>query len=1101
MAQIITIPFFGFKLKFTSGGNLFTPMMYQELVFADSTIRKMASGFRNVFQSKVIDKGGYNEIINQFVEGSFFHGTVAVPFKASKDGISYPDFELEYKYFFHKTEKGIWAIVPVLGVEVYSDTDTELEKTLIDTIRLEFVRKKRLASVQNIVETIWYDTVELLQDDINLKYHTLSELEKLQEKKAEEILPKVAKSLSVSRRVLFGMEKEFDRLIRAMKGKFGKNILLVGKSGVGKTTLIWELARQRKNFNISAEIWESTASTMIKELTTDVGWQENLAYLCKDLNKRGDVLFIRNLMELFEVGQYEGNSVSMAQYLRPYLVKGEISIISECTEEELAQIDLKSPNYSSLFNVIRIEEPRKKLEKIILDKVNDIAHSKNMEIDVEAVKETLRLNKRYTPYSGFPGKPIRFLESIILGNKKKRSKEESEDIFIGGKEVIRYFCEETGMPQFMVDPELPMNPKKIRVGFKGDLFGQDHCIDAVVDVLASVKTALTREGKPIASFLFVGPTGVGKTEMAKILADFMFGGRNKIIRFDMSEFSDPYSVSRLTGMGYHSDGLLTAAVRREPFAVVLFDEIEKADSSFYDLLLQVLGEGRLTDSQGKLVNFCSTIIIMTSNIGAASLQGNRIGWSSEIDTEDINNHFVSAVEKHFRPEMFNRIDRILPFSPLGRDTMRFVVEREMDLFRKREGIKFRKMTLDIKEEVLDHISEKGYDPQYGARYLQRSMREELVTPLAKRLNGEALDQLEVTIGLESDEINIELKADAMKLELMLEELQRDNSADMTSDFRRNIYALQEGNVYVKMLSELDMLENKKKKKGEKFWKNAKNGADYTYYLEVKQKTERITREIEEKEMELSLAIMDLKPYRPTIIDEIKDWEKKYAQLKLDLFVKVNSEYNKCFIALMGKDPEWLFEFYMPMIREKNYIIEKAATMWFSDEYFNKKTLKKVKEEVSGGWKDVEKMLPCEDYEPLIFNPDDPKRFEFGKKRKGVFIGILLKVVGPASFLFFNPERGRVDHINEKKQKTSFFVDVGTNEAVYPRDIHRKEYFSKTVPKARRIIEPYRIKDNNLKLDRDLPKGNHRQFIGKQLEKLFTQRLDAELMGEDFSSNN
>ena len=193
-------------------------------------------------------------------------------------------------------------------------------------------------------------------------------------------------------------------------------------------------------------------------------------------------------MELFEVGQYEGNNVSMAEYLRPYLTNGEITVISECTDEELAPIELTSPTYSSLFNVIRVEEPKDDLEDIILKKVNDIALSTKIKIDEEAVKETIRLNKRYTPYSGFPGKPIRFLESIIINHKKgKKPEEQTEEM--GRSQVMQYFSEETGMPLFMVDPDVPMKPLEIKAEFKKNLFGQDHCIDAVVDVFATVKAA------------------------------------------------------------------------------------------------------------------------------------------------------------------------------------------------------------------------------------------------------------------------------------------------------------------------------------------------------------------------------------------------------------------------------------------------------------------------------------------------------------------------------------------------------------------------------------------------------------------------------------
>ena len=401
---------------------------------------------------------------------------------------------------------------------------------------------------------------------------------------------------------------------------------------------------------------------MIKELTGNTGWQDGLAILCKELAKTKDVLFVRNFMELFEVGQYEGNSVSMADYMRSFIGRGEVTLISECTEEEMARIELRSPNYLSFFQIIRLEAPRKNLAAIIVQKVQDLARNRRINIDTEAIRETLRLNRRFTPYAGLPGKPIRFLESILINQKAGDRKEKNRTL--DRSEVLQYFCEETGMPLFMVDPEIPMNPTQIKQDFNNNVFGQERAVNSIVDLLAAVKTALTKTGKPIASLLFVGPTGVGKTELAKVLAQFMFGNRDRMVRFDMSEYADPYSVMRLTGLSYGADGLLTAAIRRAPFCVLLFDEIEKAHPNFFDLLLQILSEGRLTDSSGKLVNFCSTIIIMTSNIGAGNLQGNRISLTQSIDNEAVTTHFMSAVQQFFRPELVGRIDEVIPFVTL-----------------------------------------------------------------------------------------------------------------------------------------------------------------------------------------------------------------------------------------------------------------------------------------------------------------------------------------------------------------------------------------------------------------------------------------------------
>ncbi|MEM8908430.1 MAG: AAA family ATPase, partial [Bacteroidota bacterium] len=837
---------------------------------------------------------------------------IRVPFKAAKDKISYPDFELEFEFYWRQLTTGFWGVVPVLGVESFAKEGAELEPRLMEAVRLEFTRHRRLQHVQRIVAAIWYDSIELQRQDLELSIPTPKDLENQEEEAHEPLLPKVAEVLTVNRRMVFGRKQELDQLIRAVKTSFNRNVLLVGPSGVGKTALIWEMVRQQKKRKIEGKVWETTASTLVKELTAETGWEDNLAFLCRELAPKNDFLFIRNLLELFEVGQYEGNSMSMAEYLMGFIRRGEINILSECTEEELARIELRSPNFLSLFQLIRLEEPREDLEEIIINKVNDLAKQQQMTLEQSAIEETIRLNRRFTPYAGFPGKPIRFLESILITQKQSWRKQKTKaERRISRAHMIQSFCEETGMPLFMVDPDIAMEPAQIKASFNQQVFGQEKAVEGVVNLLASVKTALTRSGKPIASFLFVGPTGVGKTELAKQLAAFTFGHKDRMIRFDMSEYSTPYAVGRLIGESYFSEGLLTAAVRRTPFCLLLFDEIEKADSGFYDLLLQILGEGRLTDSRGRLVNFCSTIIIMTSNIGAGNLQANRISWNQEVDTAEVSLHFMSAVQKHFRPELFNRIDQIIPFEPLGRATVRFVVEREIELFKKREGIRFRRMDLNIEPQVLDFLGERGYDHKYGARQLQRTVRELLIIPLSRSLNVEDFDdQLLINISMVDGAISVQVEADPLGLELLLEELDKINYADYASELRRQIYRLQEGHFYVRLLSEIDILEREKSQLKERFFLDKKRGERYAYYLQIQEKVAQLGKVIEEYESDLALATMALKPYKTSLVEELKAWEKRFFELKLEIYSRRYPASSQAKVGLYGSQIRRILDFYL-----------------------------------------------------------------------------------------------------------------------------------------------------------------------------------------------
>ncbi len=561
----------------------------------------------------------------------------------------------------------------------------------------------------------------------------------------------------------YGREAEVTKVFESLSAR--RSLMLLGPADVGKTAILHEVISRvvRRHAPPALERLKllaiSTGAVMVG--TKWLGeWQTRLGNLLDNFKKSKNlVLYFEDMWALPDAGRSSDSTDGFATFIRPYLERNDVVIVGESTPESYhysntygARALADDQSLMKYITVIQIEEPGRDDTKRILGAVaGDLQRKHKVTIEATALERALELTRRFMPYQAFPGKATHLLSEAAQGRPERQhdrppaSPATVGESLITSDAVSATFSRLTGLPEKIISDTIPLSQEEIRAYFDERVVGQEEAVNAVLDVVTLVKAELNDPGRPLGVLFFVGPTGVGKTELAKTLAEYLFGSKEKLIRLDMSEYKTPMSVPDLLSQ-------LTSRQRRQSFSVLLLDEIEKASPFVFDLFLQVFDDARLTDASGRSVDLHNTIIIMTSNIGTDSSQSHAIGFLDPPEQAETRARSVQkSVEEYFRPEFINRLDKIVVFQPLGLDEMRRIARRELGKALLREGVLRRNILLDFREEVLDVLLARGFSAAYGARPLQRAIKELVLLPLARRIaqqpsTGEQLLELCVVDG-------------------------------------------------------------------------------------------------------------------------------------------------------------------------------------------------------------------------------------------------------------------------------------------------------------------------------------------------------------------
>ncbi|HNN05615.1 MAG TPA: AAA family ATPase [Leptospiraceae bacterium] len=791
---------------------------------------------------------------------------ITVSMSKSDSAMIYDDYIMKFDiYYWTVFDRKIRGKTVFPSVQSVASSKAELLSKLQNSLKLKLSMNGISDSLSLLIPYISAERTEFVSGKIKLKL--LQNEDK--EKEKENLAVKILEPVSFSKGSLFGMEEEWDEISEVFSLEKPESFLAVGPRGCGKTKLITEFIKSFTDKNDEAVFFRQTsAPALIQNLTEGSGWESRLGELAKDMHSMNAVLYLGRWSDYFEIGRYIGNSVSVGEALKDFVNKGRMTVISECTEEEFAYIEQRYPGAAAGFHILRMKKrSTEELIGITENCVKEFIKDQNISINTSDITEIFRLHRRFFPYSGLPGKVIRFFDSVI----------QNRTDLLTRHHFIQAFCTESDIPNFIIDAEIPAKEDEILNFFGERVFGQNAAVRSITDIILSVKAGLSSENKPIASLLFAGQTGVGKTESAKALAEFLFGSPDKMIRLDMSEYSDPYNVLRIAE-DFSGSSSLVSRVRQNSFSVVLFDEIEKADSSFFDLLLQILGEGRLTNSKGETANFCSSIIIMTSNLGAAEASRNSPGFDREEDGKEIEDNYKKTIETRFRYELINRFDRIIVFSRLTEKHRIPIINREIEKVLSRRGITGKKIIPDVSESAVKNISETVSEKKYGAREIKRAVHGRITVPLSKMMNsGTAQQKVRLSIEIKEGKTVFSAESTQQKAGISGQEKFRE-ILEKATDIRRTAVRISKGKIISELINEIFIREDEAKELLEKLQSAQKSD----FYRQKFNDSKRLLSEMKSMQNDLNRIIEEVSEIERNLILKYSGENSEYANSNSEL---------------------------------------------------------------------------------------------------------------------------------------------------------------------------------------------------------------------------